>query len=521
MKISDPKEKGIQYPFISLIKDIWHYAGHRRKDLIFGTLLRLTGDIASLYPVYALGLVVNSLTNHSFTMHKIFIIMGYWLLAYIIRYRALYFAKRFIFSAAQAISLDVERHMLSVLISKDSAWHEKESSGVKIKRVERGSASYKEILYAYVNNYIEIAVNFVGVPFILLRFDVWISVGMLVFLVLYFLISKYLQKKCIAAAHEVNVREDELSGSVYEVVSNIRTVRVLYVGNEMLQKVNSVMSGLLSFFKKRIRAFQFRSSSMALFSQVCRVGILAYITYFVFQGTYEVGLIVIFSSYFDKVWENVRELTDVSQDVIVARQSISRMYELVGKEVTLEKGINKFPKEWDALHVNNLSFSYGENEALKDISFKILRGQKVGIVGLSGAGKSTLFKLLIRERTDHTGDIKIGTTHIQDIITDEFYQNISIVTQDTEVFNFSLKDNITISQPRKADDKNLLEKSLETSHVKDFLSKLSNGVDTLRWGAPATWYCSCDIQRAIYVTSGRSNLTSRSGIRREDQRFTT
>ena len=218
---------------------------------------------------------------------------------------------------------------------------------------------------------------------------------------------------------------------------------------------------------------------MAIYASLFRIGVIFYIAYFVFYGHYEVGFIVVFSTYFDKLWENIREFTDISQDTIVARQSIARMYELIGKEIPKDESTKSFPKDWQTLSIENLSFSYGENDALKNISFKVEKGQKVGVVGLSGAGKSTLFKLLVRERADYTGDIKIDDVSIKDIYANEFYENVSIVPQDTDVFNFSLKDNITIAQPEKENDSELLERSMTIGHVKDFLHKLTSGVDTL------------------------------------------
>ncbi len=478
MKISDPNDKGIQYSLKSLIKDIWKYSGDRKKYIVLGTFFRLAGDVAGLYPVYALGLVVNGLTEHSLDFNHASIILMLWVISYIIQHLFRYIAKRLVFSTAQDVYLNIEKYMLGVLISKDSAWHEKESSGIKIKRIERGAMSYRDILYAYINSYIETFVTFVGIPFILLEFDSWIALIMLVFLIVYFSISKYLQKRCIGAAHQVNIHEDQLSGNVYEVVSNIRTIRVLHIGKEMMNKVAYLTDNLFRAFKNRIKMFQFRSGFMAIFSQVFKMTVLSYIVYSVFKGRYDIALIVMFSAYFDKIWSNIKEITDVSQDVMVSRQSIYRMYDLVGREVVPEIGTQEFPKVWNTLLIENLSFYYEDNKALNNLTFKISKGQKIGIVGLSGAGKSTLFKLLIRERDDYHGDIKIDNVSIKDIHPDEFYKHISIVPQDTEVFNLSLKENIIISQPSKKDDKELLENSLEIGHVKDYVHKLPNGIDT-------------------------------------------
>ncbi|MDQ5954390.1 MAG: hypothetical protein QG583_318 [Patescibacteria group bacterium] len=479
MKISDPKDRGVPYPLKNLIKDIWQKSGNKKENLIYGTILRILGDTAQLYPAYGIALLITKLTSKTATTQNVLVIIFLCILAYILRYTCLYFAKKNIYNLAQFIWLSTEKKMLSILIAKDSAWHEKEGSGVKIKRIERGSLGYKDVLYAFVNNYIETIVSFIGMPFILYKLNPQIGLATGMFIIVYFTISKYLQKKCIAAAHEFNVQEDLLSGQVFETVNHIRTIRVLNIGKKIIEKVNVYISSMLGVARKRIFAFQFRTHFMATFSQVFKVFTILFLAYSVINGRYEVGFIVLFISYFDKIWEIVRELTDISQDMVVARQSIARMYDLIGKDMAEDKGTQEFPKTWSNLSVNDLTFYYGENVALKNVSFNVKRGEKIGIVGLSGAGKSTLFKLLIKERDDYEGNIKIDNVNIIDIKRESFYKKVSIVLQDTEVFNFSLKENIIISDINKKPDEKIIEKAIVVSHVKDFIHKLQNGINTV------------------------------------------
>jgi len=129
--------------------------------------------------------------------------------------------------------------------------------------------------------------------------------------------------------------------------------------------------------------------------------------------------------------------------------------------------------------VSHLSFRYGNNEVLNDISFEIKRGERIGIVGLSGAGKSTLFKLLLKEHENYEGDISFDGLPLRSVSKKDYFNYISVVLQDTEVFNFSLKDNVTIVNERQAGNSDLFSKSIRVAHVYDFLNKLPKGVDTL------------------------------------------
>jgi ABC-type multidrug transport system fused ATPase/permease subunit len=479
MKIMDPKEKRLKYPITQLIKDIWQNAGSSRTQLIAGTIFQAVADVAGLYMAVALGKIVTQISIADGSFKKVLILLAIWFATVSLRYLGIYYARKNIFITAEKMWLDTEKKMLSVLFSKDSAWHENDSSGIKINRIEKGSKGYNEILRAWVGTYISVIVRFIGIPIVLLSTNSLIGWSMVFFIVTYFAIAQYMQKRCIAAAHEYNVAEEKVSGVLVETVTNIRTIRFLNIGPSLLARASVFMRSTLLAAGDRIDAFQSRFMVTSWYARFFSIVVIGYISYGVMHGKYEIGLIVLFSTFFFDIWTNLNDLTNASQDTIVAQQSIARMYQLVGRDIPPETGTQKFPEIWDAIKIEKLSFSYGANEALRDITFSIKKGEKVGIVGLSGAGKSTLFKLLLKERADYTGDIKIGAISIPDIKDAEYYQHVSIVPQDTEVFNFSLKENISIVNPDAKHDSKLLDKAMEVSHVKDFLHKLPEGVDTL------------------------------------------
>jgi ABC-type multidrug transport system fused ATPase/permease subunit len=113
------------------------------------------------------------------------------------------------------------------------------------------------------------------------------------------------------------------------------------------------------------------------------------------------------------------------------------------------------------------------------MSLEVKRGEKIGVVGLSGAGKSTLFKLLLKEYESFTGAITFDSTPIQHIKKSDYFNHVAVVLQDTEVFNFSLKDNVTVANDAEKDNEELLQRSLDIAHVTDFLHKLPHGTDTV------------------------------------------
>ncbi|QQR55056.1 ABC transporter ATP-binding protein [Candidatus Peregrinibacteria bacterium] len=163
----------------------------------------------------------------------------------------------------------------------------------------------------------------------------------------------------------------------------------------------------------------------------------------------------------------------------LGRIALMRFHEMLDALPTAElSGTEAFPKKWSQLTVNHLSFAYESNKVLKELSFTVKRGEKIGIVGLSGAGKSTLFKLLLKLYDRYEGSITFEGQELKDIKRESYLQHFSYVPQETELFNLSLKDNITLALDQEVNEEHF-KKAIEIAHVKDFLHKLPKGVDSL------------------------------------------
>ena len=94
------------------------------------------------------------------------------------------------------------------------------------------------------------------------------------------------------------------------------------------------------------------------------------------------------------------------------------------------------------IEFNNINFSFEENNILESINLTIESGKKTAFVGLSGSGKSTLINLLLRFYDDYSGDIKIDNHNIKSLSLFDLRENISLITQETLLFNESILDNI-------------------------------------------------------------------------------
>lgn len=473
----------ISYSFRELLGDIALRIKPYRGRFILSTCIRLSGDLLNLYPPYAVALIVTFLTKYQpgEPVQPIVLIFILMMFAFVFRNACHFIAKIIAYQIAENAAIDSERETLSHLLRLEMSWQEKENSGNKLKRIERGGDGFNRLIRIWINNIIEIAVNFIGVIWILATFDRLVSILVVIFLVTFYSLSMYLSRRTHRAVKKVNMQEEAVQGLLFEVVNNVRSVKVMDMIPTLMNQISGQFDDLMGKIKGRILSFQGRSSTLRTYGDLYRGGIIAVVIIGILNHRYEVGFLFLFTGYFNNIWNSVAELSDISQDIVIARLGIARMKHILLEPITIDIEENKkpMPKEWQKITFKKVSFSYGDNQILKNLSFEIRRGERIGVIGLSGAGKSTLFKLLLKEREDYTGDILIDDVPLRGLSRKDYYRHISVVLQDTEVFNFSLKDNITVVNPEFSNNKKLLEQAIKISHVDEFLKKLPDGVKTL------------------------------------------
>ncbi len=473
----------IGYSNRELLRDLLRWMHPYRYKFLFATFLRLTCDLAWLYPAYAIASTVDFFNTYQRgdSLEPIWWIVFIWILATLVRAINKDVAKYFAFQVAERMALDSQVEATAHLLRLDSKWHEKENSGNKLKRIQRGAEGINAIPRLWINAVVEIAVNCIGMTFIIGFVDATISAIIIVFFITYTFVSYFLTRKTARTSYAVNIAEEKLAGVSFETINNIRSVSVLGMGDSLLEIIRRRIDKVFEKIKLRIFWYRSRQIYLAMIGHAFHFIGLATIIWGLSNGKYEVGFLFLFIQYYMRLWVAIEEFSDITQQFMDARYGISRMIDILKEPVKINDDSNKqnAPDDWNTIHLKNISFAYGNHQVLKNLSFDIRRGEKLGIVGVSGAGKSTLFKLLLKEYEDYSGEITFDGLALKDIKKSSYFTKTAVVLQDTEVFNFSLRENIVIANMEKANDEALLQRSLEIAHVQDFMHKLPEGIETL------------------------------------------
>jgi ABC-type multidrug transport system fused ATPase/permease subunit len=472
----------IPYSFWQLIRDIAHTINPYNTTFWWGIFLRATSDITALYPAWAISQIVLLLTKREVdSINTLLLILLGWAGVIIYFSIAHGYSKYLGYQVAEQAGRDLYKRCLAHILRLDFSWQEKENSGNKMKRMDRGYEGINQIIRRIFDVLIEVIVNTVGIVFIFFTLQQTISYALIFFIVTYFLLGTYLLKKAVRQEAIVNKKEEDMSGLTFEALNNIQTIKSLSISQGIIHTITNQLTILVGEVKKRIYYFRVQDGILTLYEGLFEVVIVCFLIWGILHGQTQISLLVLFLGLFQKVGESTRELTSVTQDVILGKIWISRAMQILHTEPVIEHPGKKelaYPQGWQELKINHVAFSYEKGNALRDLSLTIKRGENIGIVGLSGSGKSTLFKLLLDLYENYEGDISLDEISFKQMNRQSYIDHVAVVLQDTELFNLSLRENITIAavgnKPQLA-----LSEVVRMAHLTDVVEQLPEKLQTV------------------------------------------
>ncbi|MEY4723361.1 MAG: hypothetical protein RLZZ324_874 [Candidatus Parcubacteria bacterium] len=469
------------YAFRDLWRDLWDFLGPYRSPLIFASVFATMSAIAQLWPWYAISHGVSDLAKWKTGMPMLPIFAWFlsWIAASAFRTSSMYVAKIRGFQAAEDAALGVRARGMEHLMDLGIDWHEKENAGNKLERINGAANGVTRYAKFMVVQAIDSAVAIIGTLIIICTVDPSITIATLLYLAVFIPVTFWLRRSGVSgAAKAVNKELEKASGATYESLNNVRTAKVLDMTRALTRIVRSHLDRTSGLIARRIHLFQTTNLVQGLLSLAFKGGALTYIIYGVMHGRYEIGFVLMFHGYYNRITDMAVEIADASQDLEIAKHSIGRMADILRVKPPVD-GKGAYEPDWKVISLRNVSYSYAGRKVLRGVSFDIRRGERVGIVGLSGAGKSTLFKLLLKELEDYSGEILVDGRPLRDIARRDWYRHAAVVLQETEVFNFPLRQNITIAAQDGQRDEARLRRALDVAYVTDFLGKLPQGVETM------------------------------------------
>jgi ABC-type multidrug transport system fused ATPase/permease subunit len=218
-------------------------------------------------------------------------------------------------------------------------------------------------------------------------------------------------------------------------------------------------------------------SLVDIMSGIGFAGVILYGGYEIISGAKTVGQFMAFFTALGLAFEPLRRLAGISGLVNAAGVSVQRMYSILDQKSQLmgPRNPTKFSATGD-IKFKNVNLNFGHMNVLSNVSFTAPSGKTTALVGASGAGKTTVFHSLTRLYAHQTGAITISGINNTEVDPNALRAEISVVSQDTLLFDETLYENITVGHENV--DPQVLQDVIEAAHIADFLPTLPLGLDT-------------------------------------------
>ena len=290
---------------------------------------------------------------------------------------------------------------------------------------------------------------------------------------------KELGKRMRKFARKGQQRYGLLTTFLHETITGNRIVKAFTMEEYEKRRFAEENERLFKTFLKRIRVRALTAPIMESLGGVAAAVIIWVGGYMVTRGELTLGGFVSFIAAVFMLYPNIRELSKVNLEIQEGLAGAGRIFELLdtAAEITDKEGAVRLPPISQEIDFQKVTFKYEEEVVLKDISLHVKVGEIIALVGMSGAGKTSLVNLLPRFYDVEKGQIRIDGYDIREVTLKSLREQIGLVTQQTILFNDTVRNNISYGN-LKSTEQEILE-AAKAANAHDFIQRMPQGYETI------------------------------------------
>lgn len=428
---------------------------------------------------------------------------------------ATYVSQNVGWTATNGLRVDLIEHCLNL----DMEFHKTHQSGELIERIDGDINALFNFFSKFILNVLTNGVLLIGILILLLREDWRIGLSLTVFALFALSTLWHLQSRKVNSWVKDREAHGKLYGFIGEQITSTEDILSCGAKNHVMKRLYKILNKMLPVTTKAVmNYYNMWSATLMIFTvgTVIALGLSAYLWK---QGVITIGTVYLIFSYTELLARPIEEIRRQLQDLQKAGASISRVKELFNTKSKIIEGTKALPtedsfikdlgkdnntrkhstieskasskvkkkdkniqyiQEKDPIEVklNEISFSYEEDsKVIKDVSLTIPKCTVLGVLGHTGSGKTTLAKLLVRLYDVDCGAILLNGENIKALTFRDLRREIAYVTQEVQLFQASLRDNLTMFND-EIKDEDILKVLFEVG-LTPWYESLPQGLDTM------------------------------------------
>jgi len=292
-------------------------------------------------------------------------------------------------------------------------------------------------------------------------------------------VSMALSKKIKSIQKKIVSQTTSLAGSTTESLRNIELVKSLGLSKQEIERLNKTTYKILDLELKKVKYVRSMSFVQGTTVNFVRSTMVVILLMLIFKGTLTAGNYFMFLFYSFFLFNPLQELGNVIQSWREAEVSLENFKRILSSPIEAKPENPVRLRDIEKLTFDSVSFKHltANRNALSGINFEVNTGETIAFVGPSGSGKTTLVKLLVGLYQPLEGSILYNDIAGKEIDLDELREKVGFVTQDTQLFSGSMRENLLFVRPGATDEECM--EALQRAACQTLLARAPEGLDTI------------------------------------------
>jgi subfamily B ATP-binding cassette protein MsbA len=411
----------------------------------------------------------------------LYLIPGLIVLAFSVKGLSLYLAKVIMINVSEEVRKDIQIDMFSSLINADTKLVDQKHSGKFVTNLTNDVTMITNLVSTVILNLFKDSLTLIGLLSVMFYQNWKLSLIAIIMIPLASFAAKTLGKRMGKVTTQQMERAGILNSYLIEIFKNHKLTKIFQ--NEIYEKlrVKKYINELKESSRKINIVFNRASPIMEFLTGIMIASLIFYAAKLISKNELEVGNFFSFLAAMMLAYQPVRSLATLNISIQQGLSGARRILPIIDDTPKIIDKINvrKLILKIGQIDFENVDFNYSEqeNKILNNLNLNIPGQKMTALVGLSGAGKSTILNLIPRFYNISKGDIKIDNQSIYNSTIQSVRENISLVSQDTTLFDDTIKNNIAYANMNASQEE--IIQAAKYSFANDFIQKLPKQYDTI------------------------------------------
>jgi ATP-binding cassette subfamily B protein len=385
-----------------------------------------------------------------------------------------YLGNKVSWQATNQLRADLLKHCLRL----DMRFHNLKTPGEMIERIDGDVTNMSNFFAMFIVQIVGSFILLIGILSFMFVYNWPIALVMTVFTCVSIAVMIYIRDLGVSTTRAERQANASLFGLIEERIAGIEDVQTNGSVPYVMKRFHLAMR---TVFQNGRKAWMLRvipwNATVILFTIAVTVVLLMSVHLYL-TDRISLGTLFLFFQYTQMLNDPIEQLGNQIQEFQRAKSGMQRSRELLSLRSEIQEGTETtLPEGALGVQFEQVNFSYNkDNPVLRDINFTLRPGERLGIVGRTGSGKSSISRLLLRLYNIDNGVIRVGDVDIRSLKLEALYRRVGMVTQDVQLFDGTLRDNLTLFNSR-VPDQEILD-TTERLGLRQWIDVLPEKLDT-------------------------------------------